>query len=200
MSEERKEPPRGEKAARWWRSLNGLGDKPETDPGALARLRRETSPARAWGEPAVARLYRDLGFGQEDRDWRMESVALLAMVLSHVREETGGTLGSALGASSDGAPAVMNPLRVRRLTAARDGAETLRGFREAVALLGGKAPVTDLAGCVLDWTDARRGDRTRSRFLFAYHGAAFAAPHDDDAAPRESDDAPPISDTKGPTP
>lgn len=193
MSEDARKPDRGESAARWWRSLAGKAEDTAPDPGALARLRRETSPARAWGEPAVAQLYRRLGFAAADRERRMEPVALAAMILSHVREETDGALGEALGADADGAPAVMHPLRVRRLTAARDGAETLRGFREAVALLGGAAPVADLAHCALDWTDPRRGDRTRSRFLFAYHGAAFAAP-------RDTDDANRTAAAKGPTP
>ena len=180
--EEQKKPPRAQGALRWWRMLNGVGENAAPDPGAMARLRRETSPARAWGEPATAQLYRALGFTFKDRDWRMEPVATLAMILAHVREDTGGRLGEALGAH-DGRPAAMNPLRVRRLSAARDAAETVRGFREAVALLGSKAPVEDLAACALDWLDPVRGDRVRSRFLFAYHGAAFDAPRDADATP-----------------
>lgn len=194
MSEKSKGVRPGELAASWWRSLNGFGEAAVPDPGALARLRREISPAHAWGEPAVAALYRRLGFGLDDRDRRMEPVALLAMTLAHVREEIDGPFGKALGANEDGKPARMHPLRVRRLTAARDSAETLRGFREAVALLGAKAPLADLAECVLDWNDPKRGDAARSRFLFAYHGAAFAAPRAGD------DDPTPDSDTKGPTP
>ena len=184
MSEDKKTS-RGESAARWWAALREPGGE-GADPGALARLRRETSPAAAWGEAVVADLYRKLGYSAREREFRMAPVALVAMVLAHVREDEGFLLGEALGppkpdASGQKKPAVMHPLRLRRLASARDESETLRGFREAVSLLKDKAPVADLAACILDWNDARRGERVRSRFLFAYHGAGSAAPAEEPA-------------------
>jgi CRISPR system Cascade subunit CasB len=70
----------------------------------------------------------------------------------------------------------MSDVRMRRLCAAHDGAEAMRGFREAVLLLGGVAPIPDLAESILDWLDDDRGDKRRTRWLFDYHGAGIAAP------------------------
>jgi CRISPR system Cascade subunit CasB len=165
-------PPLAGKAAGWWRDVN---DDATGDRGALARLRRANFPLEAWAEPQTMRLYRMLGFRSGHRDDWVEPVAILAIVLAGVREDKGRSLGKALG---EGEPPAMHPLRLRRLTAARDAKETLRGFREAVALLKDAAPVADLARCVLGWLDPDPDmrDRARTRFLFAYHGAGFAAP------------------------
>ena len=170
------------KAAAWRRRLY---DESTGDRGALARLRRAASWSDAWAEAETARLYAALGFSSLERERRMETVGLLAILLAHVREDLGdATLGGKLG----GADGVMSDLRVRRLTAARDAAETLRGFREAIALLKNTAPAADLARCVLGWLDPDRRDAARTRFLFDYHGAGASAPSDveDDS---HSDDA-----------
>ncbi|MGE3246936.1 MAG: type I-E CRISPR-associated protein Cse2/CasB [Beijerinckiaceae bacterium] len=162
----------------WWRRIT---DDTIGDPGALARLRRATRPVEAWAEPETARLYRALGFKSEQREYYAEAAAILAMTLAHVRENKGRRLGVALGA---GDPPVMHPLRLRRLASARNTAEILRGFREAIALLKGEAPVGDLTECVLDWTDRNRSEGRRSRFLFDYHGAQppdEAAPSPDES-------------------
>lgn len=182
-SETLAKPPYLTSAARWWARLNGKPDKREANPGALARLRRETSALAAWGEPDTARLYGELGFKRDDyeRVARMEAVGALAILLAGVGENGPGvSLGTALGAGGDGAVPLMNSLRVRRLVAARDVNETLRGFREAIALLRGSAPVVDLARCVLGWLDPATSDRARSRFLFDYHGGSIAAPKSSD--------------------
>lgn len=170
-------------AAAWWREFDSHGDR-----GAMARLRRASFPTQAWGVSETMVLYRRLGFRQQYRESRLEPVAILAIVLAGVKEDARGSLGMALGGESP----VLHPLRVRRLAVARDGAETLRGFREAVALLKGKAPVADLARNVLGWLDPLTRDRTRTRFLFDYHGAGFAAPGND---PEQSDESSQANDT-----
>lgn len=154
----------------WWSRLT---DERYGNRGALARLRRAHAPIEAWSEPETMQLYRALGFEARQRTWRAESVAILAIVLGDVRENRPGSLGQALG---EGERPLLHDLRLRRLTSARDGAELLRGFREALSLLGGKAPVGDLATCILGWLDADARDRTRTRFLFDYYGASNAAP------------------------
>lgn len=181
---------RVETAANWWRSLqrrDKQGNRQSTsDPGTLARLRRAVAPLDAMQERHVQLLYRWLGFKPyqgEHFSWQnVERVATLAMVLAHIRADADGYLGQKLGG---GEQPVMSDLRVRRLCAARDAAETVRGFREAVGLLGGTAPVKDTAALVLDWLDDDRRDRIRARFLFDYHGASSAWPdagQPDDAA------------------
>lgn len=154
----------------WWSRLT---DERYGDRGALARLRRCYAPIEAWAEPETMQLYRALGFEARHRTWRAEAVGVLAIVLAGVGENRPGALGQALG---EGERPVLHDLRLRRLTSARDGVELLRGFREAVSLLGGKAPVGDLATCILGWLDADARDRTRTRFLFDYYGAGYAAP------------------------
>jgi len=178
-------PPHAGAALAWWVRLT---DEKTGDRGVMARLRRANGFAEAWSEAETMSLYRTLGLDARHRSRWVEAVGLLAIVLAHVRENGGGSLGGALG----GDPPVLNPLRLRRLTAARDGAELLRGFREVVALLGGRAPVVDLARCVLFWLDEDARDATRTRFLFDYHGAGFAAPQADPTNPDDqtgADDA-----------
>jgi len=175
-------------AAEWWRGLQRTtGDgkpNPGADPGALARLRRCATPIEALTESATIQLCRRLG-GKADHFRRVESIATLAILLSHVRDDLkASTLGAMLGATREGEMAVMSDLRLRQLMAARDAQELLRGLREALSLLGGQAPVEDLAGLVLNWFHPTHGERTRTRFLFAYHGAIDAAP------PANGDDAP----------
>ena len=171
-----------EKAADWWRGLQRTTPEgksnPTADSGALARLRRCATPMEALAESATIRLCRLLGCKADD-DRRIESVALLAIALAHVREDAPkpATLGGLLGANREGGDMpVMSDLRLRQMMAARDGQELVRAFREALTLLNGKAPVEDLAHVVLDWRHPTRADRTRTRFLFAYHGALEAAP------------------------
>jgi CRISPR system Cascade subunit CasB len=171
----------------WWRMQKAKPDgtsNPEANPGALARLRRCSSPVEALAEPMTIELCRRLNI-QAHQHTRVEAVAVLAIVLAQVRTDAGqrvklGTLLGPQGGDDGNAP--LHELRLRRLLAARDGAELLRGFREAVALLGGTVPVIDTASLILGWLDPHRGDRTRTRFLFDYHGAS-------DAAPPEADDS-----------
>ena len=124
-------------------------------------------------EPVVYRLYREMSAGTYD-ERRAEAVAVLAMVLAHVRDDfEGGKLGHLLAA---GDPPKLGALRLKRLTSARDGDEVLRCFRESVALLRDTVPVVDLASIVLGWMDVDRRNQIRTRFLFDYHGAQFAPP------------------------
>ena len=169
------------KAARWWRGLqrtlrNGETN-PNADPGALARLRRASAPIEALTEPVVHRLYRELSAGTYN-ERRAEAVAVLAMVLAHVRKDCDDDregaallkLGHKLAA---GDPPLLSTLRLKRLTSAREGDDVLRCFREAVALLRDTVPVVDLVCNVLGWMDEDCRDQIRTRFLFDYHGAQF---------------------------
>jgi CRISPR type I-E-associated protein CasB/Cse2 len=160
------------RAAAWWTGIQRLlpndgGSNPAADPGALARLRRAATPLEALMEPQTLRLCRALDVNRNDAR-TLDRVAVLAIVLAHVRESTEGRLGALLGA---GDPPRMHPLRLQRLISARDTEETLRGFREAVSLLDGRAPVPDLVRNVLGWLDGRAPERVKARFLFDYHGS-----------------------------
>jgi CRISPR type I-E-associated protein CasB/Cse2 len=165
-------------ARKWWFDLQPSEDgrwKPSANPGALARLRRGSTPLECLAEEPTLQLARRLG-AKDAASPLLEPAAILAHVLAHVSSDAPGkTLGAALGGAGDDAP-VMSTLRLRRLVGARDAEETMRGFREAVLLLGGSAPVRDLARLILDWGDPRRGPQSRTRLLFDWHDAGSAAP------------------------
>lgn len=169
-------------AADWWRALqdrtpDGQPNR-SADRAARARLRRADGPLTA-AEPAVLRLYRMLG-GEGWNDRRMATAVRLALVLAHVREEIRAAEGGfapsfarALGPTVFGGDdALLKPLRLRALLAAREEVDVVRRFRRAVALAGGRANVRDLARVLILWDR----DETRTRFAFDYFGAGAAAP------------------------
>lgn len=169
-------------AARWWRDMqdqtgDGLPNR-SSDRAARARLRRADGPLAA-ADPAVLRLYRLLG-GEAWNDRRMATALRLALVLAHVRDETRGGEGGfapsfarSLGPSTFGGDdAVLKPLRLRALLAAREEDDVIRRFRRAVALSGGRVNVRDLARVLIFWDR----DETRTRFAFDYFGAGAAMP------------------------
>lgn len=157
----------------WWSSLRP-DDGRRGDPGALARLRR-ASLTDALMEEATVALVRALR-----PEVRLpgvvlfERAALLACVLPHVREHTGGTVAAACGAPK-GDRRFVSEIRLRQLFAARRPEEAHEGFRRLVALLGNVVNVPDLAESLMDWTDEVWGDRRRIRWAYAYYGAAAAA-------------------------
>lgn len=182
----------GREALIWWRSMQRVNQdgsaNPKADTGALARLRHAATPIEAAEEEQTSRLYRRL-FGSQWIARNAETVAVLAATLAHVRDHRDGRerMGALLGApKGSDQPALMSDLRMRRLCAAREGAEAMRGFREAVLLLGGTAPIPDLAESILDWLDDDRGDKRRTRWLFDYHGAGIAAPSEETNAKASS--------------
>jgi CRISPR system Cascade subunit CasB len=167
------------RARDWWRGLQPLnleGRRLPGDRAALARLRRCASPLEAASEPATIALYRKLGLEYPERD--LPRVAALAGVLAHVRASTRDPLARQLGPPPGGQPedALLKPLRFKRLMAARGPEETMIAFRRVVHMLNSEANVRDLSRLMLAWDLVGLGDRTRTRFAFDYHGAAFAAP------------------------
>ena len=191
----------GKQCADWWQALqrkwpDGTANS-SADPGALARLRRAATPLEAAQEPQTIALYRRL-HGAHFDERKLEATAVVAAVLASIRTDAArrddSTSEASQGSvSSDsfrppstaellgkvkvkGDQPVMSPLRMRRLTSARDAKETLRGFREAIALLGGTAPVADVASSIFDWLDADRADARKTRWLYHYHSAGIADP------------------------
>lgn len=166
----------------WWNQLQprDRGGRPVPgDRATLARLRRSSTVMEAAVEPATAELYRRLAFARPERD--LPRAAMLAAVLAHVREETREPLARAIGTprAGEGSTALVSPLRLRRLIAARDPDDLLTLFRRMVAILGNSANVRDLARQLIAWTDARFSDISRTQFAFAYHNAAQFAPEGD---------------------
>lgn len=180
--ETRAQPSPPEITARWWREMqdtnpNGTPN-PRADRAARARLRRLEGPLAAT-DPRVVDLYRRLEGDRFETD-KLRVVVRVALVLAHAREEIRGEQGASaprfarsLGPSTiDADDGVLKALRFRSLLAARDEGDVVRRFRRAVALLGGRANVRDLAAVLLGWDS----DRVRMRFAFDYFAAGDAVP------------------------
>jgi CRISPR type I-E-associated protein CasB/Cse2 len=175
----------GKAALGWWSALQPDPDrkaKTKGDSGALARLRRAGIDAAAT-EEVTFNLYCRLEPAAPFRGTKLlERAALIAAVLAHVREHDPRKVAMAAGEKSGDDQRVLQPLRLRRLLAARSPDESLVAFRRLVALLGHTANVADLANCLFDWPDELRGDSRRTRFAFDYYGAGAAAPRDTEEA------------------
>lgn len=172
------------KAATW---LATLRPRPQEngfttgDRAAIARLKRTSNVLEAAAEPATIDLFKQLGFQRHNAVRDLPRAAVIAAVLAHVSEAikaNGPTIARAIGPTDpkDASTALLKPLRLKRLMAARDPDDVLIQFRRTVAILGGTANVTDLARQLLAWTDEERGDLSRTIFVFDYHGAGEHAP------------------------
>jgi len=183
MTNERQDnrPSMGAIAFAWWSNLQpgfDPGSRRRGDPGALARLRRADLIGAAMEEVTID-LFRKLTPASKlPLDLLFERTALIAAVLAHVRTDDTRKVAARAGEKKGEDQRLLHPLRLRRLLAAHTLADCLIAFRRLVALLDRRANVADLAESLLDWPDAIRGDRRRTRWAFDYYGAANAAPDD----------------------
>jgi CRISPR system Cascade subunit CasB len=177
-----------ERTRGWWQDLQPTKTNGEPNPSgdraALARLRRAAGPAEALAEEATLALFRRLGLSSEDY-FRLPRVALIAVVLAHVRADTEpgadgfrAPAARAVGriSAEDADSAKMSPLRFRRLLACREEEELAREMRRLVALADGKINVGDLAASLFFW-----GEKVRQRWAFEYYAAGAAAPRPDES-------------------
>lgn len=165
----------GDLARQWWRGLQPAPDRGRPgDRAALARLRRADVGSAMMDEAALG-LFRIFGWRSPSR---LPRIATLACVLAHVRTDIENSFGSAIGRDSidDKDSAVLSVVRFQRLLNADTEEEIERGFRRAVALLGGEANVADLARIILFFDD----EETRRRLAFDYFAAGVAAPSSSD--------------------
>lgn len=150
------------KAARWWHEVTSRG----SSRAALAHLRRAVTPLEAMAEPEGLRLIVQFPREKQDR------AAMLAGILSHVRENATTPVAQAIGrASLDDESALMSEGRFRRLLRV-DDRDLMDAMRRLVKLSRGQVHVLSLSWSVLRWDD----DETRKRWLFDYYGASSTAP------------------------
>jgi CRISPR system Cascade subunit CasB len=168
-------------AYKWWQSLRpreSNGRMIQGDRAAVAKLKRSSSVMEAASEPVTFDLFDKLAFKRDYASRDLPRAATIAGVLAHVTEQRPETMARAIGTprGGEGSTPLITPLRLKRLLAAREPDDVLIQFRRTVAILGGIANVRDLAVQLLAWTDDERGDLTRTRFAFDYHGADQLAP------------------------
>ena len=160
-------------AVRWWHDVTPDPSSGHSgDRGALARLRRCATVAEAMREPATFDLFRRCeGSGHRD----LPSAALTASVLAHVRDDdrNNRSIGRRIGyrAPDEKEKTLMSPLRFRRLMEAETDDEKLTAFRRLVALASGTLNVRNLAEALLFWTDERRGEELKRRWVYDYWNA-----------------------------
>lgn len=157
----------------WWELQPREADGHRGDRGALARLRRCTTPLEAAAEPVTHALFRLLKYDRPE--WHLSRIAVLASVLAHVRENCGQKIAEAIGKPPNGTAPLISSLRLRRLLATKEDDKIMIAFRRVVARLHHTANVSDLAKNILLWDH----DAHRARFVFEYHDAGFAAPEPD---------------------
>jgi CRISPR system Cascade subunit CasB len=179
-------PSPGSAALQWWRYLQPYDQmgmpNPTSDRAALARLRRAVTPIEIMGERRVLDLYRRLGYTRAEAERWLPWVAVVAMVLSHVRKHDSDprrnpprAIGPEAG-DEKGETASMKPARFRRLLLAREPADVAREMRRLVDLAGHNLDVAKIASTLLDWDDPVRGDRIRTMWAYDYYNAGDAAP------------------------
>jgi CRISPR system Cascade subunit CasB len=176
----------------WWRALQPHDDQGRPnwsgDRGALARLRRASSPADSLVEPAVLDLYRKLGFRGLSGE-RLALTAVAAMTLAHARKESRQHPAQSVGRKrfedKEFETAAMKPMRFQCLLSVRAPDDLVRHMRRLVQLAGNEIDVGRLAADILNWRDDEAGDRTRTRWAYEYLAAGRDAP-DADFAPAAS--------------
>lgn len=168
-----------QRAHDWWRVM--ISDA-EGDRGVRAQLRHCATPLDALGVPAAIGLARRLG-RIPDADapvWKQrafERALGLAIMLAHVRAESGMPLMRALGwgvfpfdkkeADAGAERPILSELRFKRFLQTEGEEELIAAFVRLVALAGGDADVADLARMFLRWDE----DRTKRDLALVYFRA-----------------------------
>ncbi|MHC1596884.1 MAG: type I-E CRISPR-associated protein Cse2/CasB [Methermicoccaceae archaeon] len=144
---------------KWWRSLDERrGDR--------ATLRRCRNPTEVAFNPAFHRLRRSVGF-QDAKPWESEAMAVIAGVLSHIKEYDGRRkFAEQMGANiAGGDRKLLSELRFRRLLTAHSREELYVPLVRTIGLLGKRANVCDVAYSIYYW-----GDWVRKRWAYDYYG------------------------------
>jgi CRISPR system Cascade subunit CasB len=137
----------------------------------VAQLRRAVAPVDVLTHAATHRLHRALLSAGIDLRVQPQRLALLVMVLAHVKT-SGRGLAQVLGQGDPPAYSTLRFDRLIRTDAQGDGAADLaQQLRRALAQVKHEANVSTLARDLYWWSD-----QTRARWCFDYYGAGEAAP------------------------
>lgn len=140
----------------WWKEL----DKTRGD---RAQLRRCHSPLEVAFSPAYHRLRWALKKSGPVND---EHLAIIAGVLSHVKENNPGSFPIQMAGSdsADGKKSRVSGLRFRRLLAVDDRDKLYETIIRVVHLLGDAVDIPSLASGIYWWNE-----RTKKEWAFAYY-------------------------------
>jgi CRISPR system Cascade subunit CasB len=148
----------GKLASGWWHSA--LSDTTGQGRMARARLRRCNNAAAALAIEATHTLHAALGGGLTQR---AHTLALLAIALANVRENHQKSAPERMGET-------LAALRFQALIRTENPADLIPPLRRALAQIDHAANVAALARDLYWWSE-----KTRSRWTFAYYGAALPA-------------------------
>ncbi|MEE3504182.1 type I-E CRISPR-associated protein Cse2/CasB [Acidiphilium acidophilum] len=152
---------------KWWYGLQPRVEQGRTIPGdraALARLRRADTVMQASMIPTTLDLCARLGVAPDE----VGTVALIAAILAHVREDGDERFARQIGGRADD-DRLISSLRFQRLIEAAEPNAQLTAFRRAIAQARRRARISDLAESLLDWNHPERGDQRRQRWLYDYY-------------------------------
>ncbi len=140
----------------WWRDLDEAR-------GERAALRRAATPAAVAFSPTFHRLLHSL---QRIAHPSAESLAVVAGVLSHIKEQDGSVAFAAQMASpkSGSDRARVSGLRFRRLLKIADREELYQPLIRTVRLLDGRVNLISLADGIYFW-----GENVRKQWAYSYY-------------------------------
>lgn len=145
---------------KWWTELSDDNNK-----GACAELRRALNPDQVYYHSFFHRLRKRLPNKDE------EKLALVAGLCSHIKEDTGKSLGSTLAA---GERPLMSEARFKRLLSlSEDDPEKLyRELVRVIKLSAYKLPVHDLIKKAYYWNDKTKRDLAKDYYTTITHSTS----------------------------
>jgi len=150
-----KDSPEYQAIVAWWRELDSRR-------GERAMLRRCKNITEVAFSPSYHRLRLTISRLGRVND---ESLALIAALVAHVKDDTGG--GSIAEQMATGIPdgsARVSDLRFRRLLKVKEQEELFTAMMRMIALLGSGCNLQSLIQSVYFWND-----KTRKRWAFDYY-------------------------------
>jgi CRISPR type I-E-associated protein CasB/Cse2 len=136
-------------ALQWWHRLQGGVDgtyQSGASRSSLSNLRR-ANLQEAMAEEETLRLFSML---EETEPYKLSRIAVVSMVLSHIRTNDTKLFGRAIGRAmlDDAVSAPLSVLRFRNLLNAETDDELAKAYRRTIAILAYKANVKDVARCL----------------------------------------------------
>lgn len=158
---------------RWWGEL-------QRDKGERAKLRRSSSLTEVMMSPAYMRLLQSLrehGYKIGNYETTLAKIAAIAGLAAQIKGQNVEELNTLDGlAISMGVPQgektpVVSELRMRRILACDDIEELYTLLRRALAILGDKANLGDLATIIWGWSplDEKRPYDPRRQMAYDYY-------------------------------